>query len=376
MRLAVTILIASVAGLTTLGFLMLYSAGMQSSDGLTHVTRQAAAAFVGICGAFVCAKIDHRHWRKLGPWVVALAVALLVLVLIPGIGVYKNGARRWFDLGVTNFQPSELGKIALIMLLALTMERWQRYNHTWGKGCFAHVALGALIIVPIFLEPDRGTAILLCGVSAAIFLTGGMRWRALTALAVVGVAAFAFVLLADPVRRGRIDSWVKPELHREGKGYQAWQASIALGAGGSTGVGLGNGRQKLGFVPEHHTDFIFSVVGEELGLGGTLGVVGAYVLICLSGLYISWRAKTTFGVLLGTGITSLIGMQALINIGVVTGSIPNKGLPLPFMSYGGTSIVLMFSCVGILLNIARVSSEAEELVEQSEPMLALEEATA
>ena len=156
----------------------------------------------------------------------------------------------------------------------------------------------------------------------------------------------------DPVRMKRIMAFLHPEQHREGVGFQSYQAMLALGSGGTTGLGLGNGRQKLGFVPEHHTDFIFSVIGEELGVIATIGVVLAFMAIVICGLYIAWNARDRFGIVLGTGITFLIGLQAFINIGVVTSALPNKGLPLPFISYGGSSLVMMLGSVGILLSIA------------------------
>jgi cell division protein FtsW len=151
----------------------------------------------------------------------------------------------------------------------------------------------------------------------------------------------------------RILSWLNPEETKDGAGYQAWQAMIALGSGGVSGLGIGNGRQKLGFVPEHHTDFIFSIIGEEMGLVATLGVIGGFIIFVLCGVYVAWHARDVFGLLLGSGITFLIGMQAFINIGVVTSALPNKGLPLPFISYGGSSLLLMLFAVGVLISIAR-----------------------
>jgi cell division protein FtsW len=164
----------------------------------------------------------------------------------------------------------------------------------------------------------------------------------------------AYALISDPMRMKRIVSWLHPDEHKQGVGYQAWQAMIALGSGGVTGLGLGNGRQKLGFVPENHTGFILSIIGEELGLVATLAVLCAFVVFVICGVYIAWHARDVFGLLLGSGITFLTGMQAFINIGVVTSALPNKGLPLPFVSYGGSSLLLMLIGIGVLISIARL----------------------
>jgi cell division protein FtsW len=209
----------------------------------------------------------------------------------------------------------------------------------------------------VFREPDRGSTILLAAVSGTMLLISGVRWRFIVPPVLVGLVGLAFSLFHDPMRRARITSWLDND--KSGAGYQAYEAMLALGAGGWTGLGLGNSRQKLGFVPEHHTDFIFSIIGEELGLIATILVVLAFVAIVLSGIYIAMRSPDTFGMLLGSGIAFLIGLQALINIGVVTSALPNKGLPLPFISYGGSNLVLMLTSVGVLLSIARHAREPE-----------------
>ena len=207
----------------------------------------------------------------------------------------------------------------------------------------------------IFVEPDYGTTMLLASVCCILLFIAGSNWKFI--IPPMGVGAFAIVLsiMNDPVRKKRIMAFLYPEEHSQGAALQQIQAKLALGSGGSTGLGLGNGRQKLGFVPEHHTDFIFSVIGEELGVIATVGVVAAFMAIFICGLYIAWNARDRFGMILGAGITFLVGLQAFINIGVVTGVLPNKGLPLPFISYGPSSLVMMLSGVGILLSIASYS---------------------
>jgi cell division protein FtsW len=190
-----------------------------------------------------------------------------------------------------------------------------------------------------------------------MLVIAGVRWIHLLPPLLAGLAGMGYMLWRDPLRLNRILAWMDLEAHKADVGYQGYQAMIALGSGGWTGLGLGNGRQKLGFVPEHHTDFIFSIIGEELGLIATIGVVLAFVIIVLSGIYIALHARDNFGLMLGCGITFLIGCQAFINIGVVTSALPNKGLPLPFISYGGSSLLMMLTCVGVLLSIARHARE-------------------
>ena len=205
----------------------------------------------------------------------------------------------------------------------------------------------------IFVEPDRGTTILLAAVSGSMLLLAGVQWKFIVPPIVLAAAGLTVSILHDPMRMKRIFSWLDVEANKDGVGYQAYQAKIALGSGGLYGLGLGNGRQKLGFVPEHHTDFIFSIIGEELGLIATLLVIVAFVILVLCGIYIALRASDTFGTLLAAGVTLLIGLQAAINIGVVTSALPNKGLPLPFISYGGSNLLAMLTCVGILFSVAR-----------------------
>ncbi|MED6327119.1 MAG: putative peptidoglycan glycosyltransferase FtsW, partial [Verrucomicrobiota bacterium] len=280
-------------------------------------------------------------------------------VLIPGVGVEVNGARRWVQLPGTRFQPSEFAKIALIIALAHYCERKGRKMDTFKYGMLVPGLGMGLFLGLIFLEPDWGSTALLAVVCGLMLFLAGTKIRYM-AVPVIGLmAAGGYLLSQNTVRLNRIMSWLDPEGTKQGVGYQAWQSLIALGSGGPTGLGLGNGRQKLGFVPEHQTDFIFSVIGEELGLIATMGVVGAFVLFVICGAFIALRSSDFFGFILASGLTLLIGLQAFINIGVVTSTLPNKGLPLPFISRGGTNLVVMLFCVGVLLSIARFSRGEE-----------------
>ena len=340
-----------------LGMVMLYSSSM-TQVGPRYLIMQMIWAVLGVTVCVVATATDYRVLKKFVWPVFGVAVVLLILVLLPlpyGITKKINGAHRWFilpEIGI-RLQPSELGKLAVILALAWYCERSQRFMQTWWRGIVVPGVIAGAIIGLIFVEPDRGTTILMACVTGSMLLIAGVRWKYIVPPLVVGGIAFAFAIWRDPVRMRRIVSWLDVEEHRTGTGFQAYQAMLALGSGGWTGLGLGNGRQKLGWIPEHHTDFIFSIIGEELGLIATLLVVVAFVVLVVCGIYISLRAPDTFGFLLGCGVTFLIGLQAFINIGVVTSALPNKGLPLPFISYGGSNLLAMLGCVGLLFSIAR-----------------------
>jgi cell division protein FtsW len=269
-----------------------------------------------------------------------------------------SGAHRWIGLPhLPHFQPSELAKLSLILFLAAYADQFPRKMAEFKQGLLIPGPIIGLVLLLIFIEPDRGCAILLAAVAGTMLIVAGVRLLYLAAPAVLAAGALALSLARDPMRLNRILAWLHPELSKDGVGYQAYQAMIAFGSGGWFGLGLGNSRQKLGFVPEHHTDFIFSIIGEELGLVTTLAVVLFFMALVLCGIYIAGRAADTFGTLLATGVTFMIGIQALINMGVVTSLLPNKGMPLPFISYGGSNLLLMLVGVGLLLSISRTAAE-------------------
>lgn len=365
MKTAVTTLACCVAALLTLGLVMLYSASMAMPDksqvvkGAQLLITQLMWCGLGLTACVVAAGMDYRLLRKLAWPIFIVALVMLTLVLVPGIGHRINGASRWFKFSGVSFQPSEFGKIALIIILAWYCERYQRQMSGWKYGVVIPGGLIALILGLIFVEPDRGTTILLAAVSGAMLVLAGVKGRYIIPPIVLGIGAVALSIWYDPMRMKRIFSWLYLEENKDGVGYQAYQAMLALGSGGWFGLGLGNSRQKLGFVPEHHTDFILSIIGEELGLIATLGVVLGFVLIVICGVYIALHARDVFGMMLASGITLLIGLQAFINIGVVTSALPNKGLALPFISYGGSNLLAMLSCVGLLFSVARQGRATE-----------------
>jgi cell division protein FtsW len=367
MKIAVTTLACCVAALLALGMVMLYSSSM-SQVGAHYLMMQLLWCAFGLGLCVLAVAFDYR-WLKRITWpFYAIAVVLLVLVLAPlphDITRRINGARRWFIFHGVRFQPSELAKLALIIALAWYGEYFQRQMHTWKKGVVWPGLIIALVLVPLFVEPDRGTTVLLAAVSGAMLMLAGVRWRYILPPVCLAVVGLAWSLWHDPVRRERILAFLYPEKYKDGAGYQTWQAVLAFGSGGWFGEGLGDSRQKLGFIPEHHTDFILPVIGEELGLVATLAVLLVFVVIFFCGIYIAYRARDPFSHLLAAGISLLIALQACINIGVVTSSLPNKGIALPFISYGGSNLLAMLTCVGLLLGIARRAGAIEGIMRES-----------
>jgi cell division protein FtsW len=355
MKVATTLVVFCVGSLLSLGLVMLYSVGMLKTAGHAQGAHNFLMQLIwGGGGIFVAALLaaywDYR-WLKKFAWPL-LALCIILLALVQGFGTKTNGARRWLSWGGVNFQPSELAKLALIIALAYYGDRYQRFMGSFWRGLVVPGLILSAVLALIFIEPDRGTTILLATVGGLLLVLAGTRVWFLLPPILLAAASLAYSLLHDDVRRKRILSWLYPESHKQDAGYQVWRSMVGIGSGGVDGLGLGNGREKA-FIPETHTDFIFSVIGEELGLIATLATLVAFLVLVVCGSYIAGRSRDVFGFLLASGITFLIGLQAAINIGVVTGALPNKGLPLPFISYGGSSLLLMLTCIGLLLSIAR-----------------------
>jgi cell division protein FtsW len=361
MKAAVTILAFCVAALLALGLVMLYSAMMTAQAGAHDLVMQLIWCALGFILCVTATAFNYQRLKKFVWPVFFFALFLLVLVYVPHIRHASHGARRWIGFGGFTIQPSEFAKVALIILLAWYGEHYQRQMHTWKRGIFFPVIIIGIMLALIFVEPDRGQTILLAAVSGAMLLIAGVRWKHILIPAMIGVAGLAFSLFHDSMRKGRISAWLHPSAHAGGAALQAQQAMYGLGSGGWFGVGLGNGMQKNGYLPEIQTDFIFANLGEELGLVATLLVVLAFVVIAICGIYVAFNARDTFGFLLASGITFLISLQAAINIGVVTSALPNKGLPLPFISYGGSNLLAMLTCIGILFSIARRAPVREKI---------------
>ena len=343
MKLAATILIICVAILLALGTVMLFS----SPVGAPLLSKQLFWCALGLVACVGVNLVDYQHLKKIAWPLLIFTGVMLVLVLIPHVGTWRGGARRWFNLGFMLFQPSEFAKLVLLIAVAHYGDRFQRRMPNFKQGLAWPAAFIAPLLLLMIVEPDYGTTLLLAAVSAVMLLVAGARLKHVAIISVLGVVVVGLSIWHNPIRLARIMDFIN------GTGYQSSQSIIALGSGGWTGVGLGDGRQKLGYVPENHTDFILSIIGEELGLVATLSVVVLFVTIVICGIFIASNARDRFGFLLATGLTFLIGLQAFINIGVVSGALPNKGLALPFVSYGGSSLVMMLAAIGLLLNVAR-----------------------
>jgi len=331
---------------------MLYSSS-SAQVGARYLMLQLIWCVLGLAACIVAAAMDYRQLKKIWWLLLVVALVMLALVLNRHFGAVRGHARRWFSFGGLSFQPSEFAKLAVIIALAWYGEHFQRQMPTWTRGILIPGLVIGLAVGLLFKEPDVGNGLVLATVSGVLLLTAGIRLRYFLPPVLAGAIAVGVFIEHNQMRSERIYSWLHVEETRQGKGMQAYEAMVALGSGGLTGKGLGDGLQKLGWVPEHHTDFIFSIIGEELGLIATLLVVLGFAAILFCGICIATHSSDTFGLLLGTGITFLISLQAFINIGVVTSALPNKGLPLPFISYGGSNLLITLASAGLLLSIAR-----------------------
>lgn len=351
MKAATVMLCLSAGALLALGLVMLYSAAM-APKGADYMQAQVKWVVVGLVACVVMASVDYRRWRQwnLSPLMWAIAVVLLFAVL--KFGVVRNNSRRWFDVHVGLFQPSEAAKIALILFVAWYAEKYQRIMRTFLGGIVIPMGIVGIGLLALVVEPDRGTTILLTAVLAVMLVLGGARWFYIVLPVLLLSAGMFYWIMNNKTTSDRMLAWQDPEKYQNGIAYQTWQSILAIGHGGVDGLGLGEGRQKMGFLPEHHTDFIFSVVAEELGLRASLAVLLCFMMFLVCGIYIAWHAEDLFGFLIASGITFLIGMQSFINMSVVTNLLPNKGMALPFMSYGGSNLAVTLALVGLLLSVA------------------------
>ncbi|MDG1701856.1 MAG: putative peptidoglycan glycosyltransferase FtsW [Opitutae bacterium] len=345
------IIVLIVTILTLLGIIILFSASQSMySNPFALLKKQMLWLVLGLGMSFFVYKLNLEKIRPLIPVITGAALVVLALVLIPGIGVKVNGAQRWLDFGFMRLQVSEIGKIGLLFGLANYLAINRRLLDLWKEGFVFPFTILGLFVGLIFLEPDYGTAFL-CGlVGCVLFFVSGMKLRYLLPTAGIALILFSIAIFLNPERLSRITSFIDVESNRSDSGYQLWQGIIAFGVGGMEGVGLGSGQQQMSFLPEAHTDFIFAIVGEELGLFFSMGVVLLFLTLFLIVLLQLKYAPNLYQYLLVLGALLMIEFQALINIGVVTGCLPTKGMSLPFISYGGSNLVLMFILIGVILN--------------------------
>ncbi len=352
MRLAVGTITLVTGLLVTLGLTMLHSVGMHHRAGMSYYNQQCVWLVVGFAACLVAASVDYRRTRWLAWGLPGVTAILLVIARVPPYGHLVNGAWRWIHVGGFTFQPSEFAKVALILGLAVYAQTFRRRMTEFVHGLVIPGAGASVILGLVFLGKDLGTTALLSILAASMLFGAGTRLRHLVPVGLVGFVLLCGFLRTDPVRWRRVEAFLHPELYGDSIALQSIQSTIAIGAGGTYGLGLGNGVQKAGFVPEQQTDFIFSVIGEELGLQFTLPLLAAYFAFTAAALTIARRAGDMYGSMIACGVGLVIGFQAVINIAVTTGSVPNKGLALPFVSYGGSCLVAMLTLVGLLINVA------------------------
>lgn len=344
--------------LMCLGIVMIYSSSSiyaleKYQDGLFFLKRHLSFMLIGIALTFISMIVDYRKLRVIARPLLLLSIVLLILVLIPGIGREVSGARRWFRFKFLSFQPSELANLAVIIYLADFIARKGNMIKTLLKGFLPPIGILGVVSLLILLQPDLGTTVALGFVVLTVLFIAGVRPSYILSLILSSLPLLYVLVFSVPYRKARIMAFINPWLDPKGSGFQIIQSQIALGSGGLFGVGLGHSKQKLFYLPAAHTDFIFSIIGEELGLLGTIGVVILFIIFIQQGIKVIKNAPDKFGYFLSLGLLLMISFRAMINIGVSCGILPTKGLPLPFISYGGSSFIFDMVSVGILANIAR-----------------------
>ncbi len=351
-----TVLLLAVA-LTCIGVVMVYSsssimAAQRFNDGFYFLKRQLLYTLIGIGLMAGATYFNYQNWRKLAVLTLLGSIVLLALVLVPGFGVRVGGALRWLRLPGFNLQPAELVKLGLVLYLAHSLTRKKEKVRSLTKGYLPYMIVLGVLLGLLLKQPDLGSAMIIAGVAMAMLIVAGARWSYIAATLLAALPALYMLVMQVDYRRRRILAFLDPWEDPFDTGFQIIQSLVAFGKGGVTGQGLGIGEQKLFYLPEAHTDFIFSVIGEELGLIGVLVVAALFLVLVLCGIRIALQCQEPFGRNLAFGLSLLLGLEAFVNLAVCMGLLPTKGLALPFISYGGTSLVVSLLAVGILLNIS------------------------
>ncbi len=350
-------LFLAVLGMLVIGIVMLFSTSAFARDAhgdvYFFVKRQAIWLGIGLTVCIAAALLDYHFWQRTWWLWFALALGTLALCFVPHLGLRINGSRRWVGAGPFTFQPSEIAKIAAVFFLAWWFARFEKQSRNLIYGFAVPLAVIALLLCLIITEVDLGTTALIGLATFVLMFVAGTNAILLGALSASAIGGLLFIAASMPERMSRLLAFMHPENYKQDAGLQQMQALIAWGSGGMEGLGLGNGRQKMLYLPYAHTDFIFPMIGEELGLRVSLLIVFLFIVVIVCGMTIALHARDRFGLLLGCGIVSLLALQAAVNIGVTTSLLPNKGLPLPFISYGGSNLAACLFGVGILLNIYR-----------------------
>ncbi len=354
-------LLFPVLALVGFGIVMVYSASSALSlkvygHGYFYLKRQALFSLFGIVAMIAGRHFPYRFFRYIIYPLLLMAIALLVLVLMPGLGVTAGGSTRWLGLLGWTFQPSELARLILVLYLAYSLTKKQAKLDVFTIGFVPHVIVLSVLVVLVGMEPDFGSVVILTMLTWIMMFTAGVRIPHLLLPLPAILAALIYFLISAPYRLARLVGFLNPWAYASDQGYQVVHSQMAFGTGGIVGTGLGHGYQKLFFLPEPHTDFIFSVIGEEVGLVGVTIIVLLYAVIVWRGIGIARHCSDSFGSLAAMGLTAGIALQVCVNMGVTLGLLPPKGLPLPFLSYGGTSMLISMVSMGILMNIGGQSS--------------------
>jgi len=351
-------LFGTVVGLVALGIVMVFSASSATAyadfhDTAYYLKRQLVMLVVGVTLAYGAYRVDYTKLKRISPALLGVTLVLLLLTLVPHIGFQTGGARRWLGFHAVSFQPSELAKLAIVVFAAAKLASIGEDVRSLVRGVVPLLMVAAFIALPIFVEPDMGTASLVVFTAIGMLLCAGMRFEHLVLVVLAMLPGVMLAIGTSAYKRARVLAFINPWKDPQNTGFHIVQSLLALGSGGLFGVGLGASRQKFFYLPEAHTDFIFAVIGEELGLLGTLAVLGLFAAFAVRAFTIAQRTTDRFGFFLICGCTMLIVIQAFINIGVVTSSWPVTGVPLPFISFGGTSLIVNLVAAALIMNVAR-----------------------
>jgi cell division protein FtsW len=352
-----SILLAATIMLVLIGLVMVFSSSgvyamEKYNDAYYFLKRQVVWVALGAMIMLSARKMDYRSLEKYTYYIMGLVFLMLVAIMIPGLGKEVGGARRWLVLGGFTFQPSELAKFALILFIAKSLVKRSDQLKNFAYGYLPKLIVLGFFFVPILFQPDFGTAITICAVTFTMLMIAGLRSKFLIYSILAVIPIFTIAIMNAEYRKRRIVAFLNPWEHESNAGFQVIQSFYAFGRGGIFGSGIGSSSQKLFYLPEAHTDFIFSVIGEELGFTGTLIIIFLFSILIWRGFVIAYQAKDSFGVHVAIGLTLLIGIQAFMNMGVTVGLLPTKGLTLPFVSMGGSSLIVLMLSIGVLLNIS------------------------
>ncbi len=353
-------LMITVLILVVIGIIMVFSASyafayFRLGDGYHFLKRDLLWAAVGLCGMLFTMNFDYWKYKKLAPWGFILSLVLLVLVLTP-LGIEYNGAKRWLGVGGFTVMPAEIAKICSIFFVAASLSNNPEKIKNFVKGVVPYLGIIGLYFGLIILQPNLSTAVTISAIIVAMMFVTGMRWGHLTFMGAGGAGLLVVMILAEPYRMRRLTGFLDPFADARDTGYQVIQSLLALGSGGLFGVGLGKSIQKYLYIPEPQNDFIFAIIGEELGFVGCVAVIVLYLLLIWRGVRIAINAPDLFSCLIATGITAMVAVQVTINIAVATSSMPVTGIALPFISWGGTSLAIFMTAIGVMLNISRYAN--------------------